>query len=104
VILDALFDTWVTALGHAFMLAKGEQINRMLLIHVDYTDSRGIHPYSEVWGAIAAIQKMIPGVHALGGVDPVMMRAEAKQAAIEQLEAELREKPLGEVMQQRRNK
>lgn len=71
------------ALRAAFAIAETEALARMRGEFPKRFDSRGIHPFSEEWGRIHALEAMHPELAVGRGADadPVSLRHKAEGAA-----------------------
>jgi hypothetical protein len=70
------------ALRAAAAIAEAEALARMRGEFPKRFDTRGIHPWSEEWGRIHALEDLHPELaEARGGEHPVSMRQKAEAAA-----------------------
>ena len=65
-----------TLVEQAFKLAYTERMNELRGVHVKRWDSRGLHPYSVVWGQIIALENGEAQT-----IGPVKMREIARASA-----------------------
>jgi hypothetical protein len=86
---------WCAALQAAYSLARGERLNVLQNRHVKRFDARGLHPYSEVWGRIRALEALLPTLM-LAEADPIALRRAAESDAAEQFASELLEAMRGD--------
>jgi hypothetical protein len=87
---ERVLDAWCEATMEAWRLAFGARCNEVKGHHVKSFDSRGLHPYSEAWGKILALESLLPElaeVRDVAGLSVTSMRRDAATEATAELVA-----------------